>query len=73
VLFPVVFIGTYIALAWNLSPWLALMGPSAGGDADKLRKRAIVGAHKRVRREADELSGQRKFNAGHHLLRGRLG
>ena len=34
-----------------LSPvifWLAPIRPSAGGDADKLRKGTIVGAHKRV-------------------------
>jgi hypothetical protein len=58
-------------LAWNSSPiiiWLAPIKHSAGGDADKVRKGAIVGAHKRVVREADELSGQRKLNAGHHFV-----
>jgi hypothetical protein len=38
----------------------------AGRRADKLRNGAIVRAHNRVVRYADELSGQRKFKASHH-------
>jgi hypothetical protein len=46
--------------------WSAPLRYGAGRSAEKLRNRAVVGAHNCLARHADELSGQREFEAGHH-------
>src|SRR6185503_18650135 len=58
-----------VALGFNSSMvivWSAPLRYGAGRSAEKLRNRAVVGAHNCLARHADELSGQREFEAGHH-------
>jgi hypothetical protein len=58
-----------VALGLNSSlviVWSAPLHYRAGRSAEKLRNGDVVGAHNRLARHADELSGQRKFKAGHH-------
>jgi hypothetical protein len=46
--------------------WLDRLSAGASRKAEKLRNGAVVGAHRCLFREADELCGQRKFKASHH-------
>jgi hypothetical protein len=46
--------------------WMDRLSASASRKAEKLRNGAVVGAHRCLVRQADELCGQRKFKASHH-------